>query len=470
MVPVLRAAVNVLVHVPDLVRYGAKPFREVAVRSGFLADLRGRLRSHKETVAYPPHQAFIGNLKPEALADIPSPWHGHPLPGASHQGPFGEILGQGTFYSLLERADLFGLLALDSAWSPPPNGASAAAESLAGASAKRLRAAEILQRIESGEALPLSHDGQIVGCVRRDHEEDESLAARILLENLAAKASGAYALRLLLEKASLPAGEVDYLLSCSEEAIGDRYNRGGGNLAKAIGEMAGCPNAAGVDIKAFCAAPVYALVHAAALVQAGVVRNAVVVGGGSLAKLGMKSHRHIEKRMPVLEDVLGGVAFWVGPDDGASPRLNLGMAGRHPSGRPSTPQGMMEALVCEPLARAGRKLRDIDKYAVELHNPEVTVPAGAGDVPLTNYRTLAALAVVRGEIAREEIPAFIQKHGMPGFAPTQGHIPAGVPYLGHALAAMRAGTMKSAMVVAKGSLFLGRMTQQADGASIVVES
>jgi len=194
------------------------------------------------------------------------------------------------------------------------------------------------------------------------------------------------------------------------------------------------------------------------------------VGVGSLAKLGMKSHRHIEKRMPVLEDVLGGVAFWVGPDDGESPRLNLEMAGRHPSGRPSTPQGMMEALVCEPLARAGRKLREIDKYAVELHNPEVTLPAGAGDVPLTNYRTLAALAVIRGEIGREEIPAFIRDHGMPGFAPTQGHIPAGVPYLGHALAAMRAGTMKSAMVVAKGSLFLGRMTQQADGASIVVES
>lgn len=470
MVPVLRAAVNTLVHVPDLVRYGAKPFREAARPGSFLADLKARLRPFGEVAAYPPHQAFIGNLKPEALADIPSPWHGHPLPGASHQGPFGEILDQGTFYSLLEKADQFGLLMLDPGWSPPANGASAAARALMGAASKRGTREEILKRIDSGEALPLEDRGALIGCVRRDHEEDESLAARVLLENMAAKASGAHALRLLLEKAHLPAGEVDYILSCSEEAIGDRYNRGGGNLAKAVGEMAGCPNAAGADIKAFCAAPVYALVHAAALVQAGVVRNAVVVGGGSLAKLGMKSHRHIEKQMPVLEDVLGGVAFWVGPDDGASPRLNLELAGRHPSGRPSTPQGVLEALVCEPLARAGRKLRDIDKYAVELHNPEVTLPAGAGDVPLTNYRTLAALAVMRGEIGREEIPAFIRSHGMPGFAPTQGHIPAGVPYLGHALAAMRAGTMKSAMVVAKGSLFLGRMTQQADGASIVVES
>ncbi|OGL62115.1 MAG: hypothetical protein A3J27_10215 [Candidatus Tectomicrobia bacterium RIFCSPLOWO2_12_FULL_69_37] len=470
MIPVLRAAVNTLVHVPDLVRYGSKPFREGSRPGSFLADLKARLRTFEDAAAYPPHQAFIGNLRPESLADIPSPWYGHPLPGASHQGPFGEILGQGPFYSMLEKADQFGLVSLDAGWTPPANGASAAAKGLMSAGARRGTEKEIRRRIGSGEALALEHEGALIGCIRRDHEEDESLAARVLLENLAAKASGAHALRLLLEKARLPAEEVDYILSCSEEAIGDRYNRGGGNLAKAIGEMAGCPNAAGTDIKAFCAAPVYALVHAAALVQAGVVRNAVVVGGGSLAKLGMKSHRHIEKRMPVLEDVLGGVAFWVGPDDGESPRLNLEMAGRHPSGRPSTPQGMMEALVCEPLARAGRKLREIDKYAVELHNPEVTLPAGAGDVPLTNYRTLAALAVIRGEIGREEIPAFIRDHGMPGFAPTQGHIPAGVPYLGHALAAMRAGTMKSAMVVAKGSLFLGRMTQQADGASIVVES
>jgi len=130
---------------------------------------------------------------------------------------------------------------------------------------------------------------------------------------------------------------------------------------------------------------------------------------------------------------------------------------------------MAEALVRDPLERAGRKICDIDKYAVELHNPEVTLPAGAGDVAATNYRTIAAMAVMGGEIAREEIPAFIESKGMPGFAPTQGHIPAGVPYLGHALAGMRAGNLRSTMVMAKGSLFLGRMSQQADGASVVVE-
>ena len=263
---------------------------------------------------------------------------------------------------------------------------------------------------------------------------------------------------------------IEYVISCSEEAVGDRYNRGGGNLAKAIAEMAGCVNAAGVDVKSFCAAPVYALVHAAALIKAGVINNAVVVGGGSMAKLGMKAYFHLEKDMPVLEDVLGGVAFFLtkNPDDG--PRVNLGIAGRHAAGRPSTPQGLAEALVRDPLARAGRKLTSVDKYAVELHNPEVMLPAGAGDVAAANYRMLAAMAVMGGEIARDEIPDFIETHGMPGFAPTQGHIPAGVPFLGHALERMRAGGLRSTMVVAKGSLFLGRMSQQADGASVLMEA
>ena len=262
---------------------------------------------------------------------------------------------------------------------------------------------------------------------------------------------------------------IEYVISCSEEAVGDRYNRGGGNLAKAIAEMAGCVNAAGVDVKSFCAAPVYALIHAAALIQAGVVGNAIVVGGGSMAKLGMKAYYHLGKEMPVLEDVLGGVAFFLTKNSEDSPRVNLEIAGRHAAGMPSTPQGLAEALVRDPLARAGRKLRSVDKYAVELHNPEIMLPAGAGDVAATNYRMLAAMAVMGGEIAREEIPDFIEAHGMPGFAPTQGHIPAGVPFLGHALQRMRAGRLQSTMVVAKGSLFLGRMSQQADGASVLIE-
>jgi hypothetical protein len=84
------------------------------------------------------------------------------------------------------------------------------------------------------------------------------------------------------------APEVDYLLGCGEEAVGDRYNRGGGNMAKAIGELCGCSKAIGSDVKAFCCAPVHAMVQAAGLTSSRIFSNVVIVAGGSFAKLGMK--------------------------------------------------------------------------------------------------------------------------------------------------------------------------------------
>jgi betaine reductase len=185
--------------------------------------------------------------------------------------------------------------------------------------------------------------------------------------------------------------------------------------------------------------------------------------------MGMKFRAHLRNGVPVMEDCLGGMAFLVGVDDGTGMRLRLDLTGKHPIGAGSSPQAIYQALVVDPLERAGLRIIDIDRYAVELHNPEITEPGDSGDVPRTNYRTLAAMAVRRGEIGRDDIEAFTTRHGMPGFAPTQGHIPAGVPYLGHAHAAMNRGEIGRAMIVAKGSLFLGRMTQLVDGVSIVVE-
>ena len=113
--------------------------------------------------------------------------------------------------------------------------------------------------------------------------------------------------------------------------------------------------------------------------------------------------------------------------------------------------------------------REIDKYAIELHNPEITEPSGSGDVTERNYRLIGALAVQNNEISRSEIPQFAERHGMPGFSSTQGHIASAVPFLGHALDRMRDGRMERAMFVAKGSLFLGRMTQMSDGLSFILE-
>jgi betaine reductase len=100
----------------------------------------------------------------------------------------------------------------------------------------------------------------------------------------------------------------------------------------------------------------------------------------------------------------------------------------------------------------------------------VTLPAGSGNTPLQNYKIMGALAAIRKEIPRTEIDAFVRERGMPGFSPTQGHVPAAVPFLGHAMEPMRTGSMKNAMFVAKGSLFLGRMSQLSDGMSFLLEA
>jgi betaine reductase len=132
----------------------------------------------------------------------------------------------------------------------------------------------------------------------------------------------------------------------------------------------------------------------------------------------------------------------------------------------------MTSLILKPLDKIGMKMMEIDRYATEMHNPEVTLPAGSGNTPLTNYKIMGALAAIRKEIDRSPaaIDAFVKERGMPGFSPTQGHIPAAVPFLGHALEEMRQGRMRNTMFVAKGSLFLGRMSQLSDGLSFLLQA
>jgi len=99
----------------------------------------------------------------------------------------------------------------------------------------------------------------------------------------------------------------------------------------------------------------------------------------------------------------------------------------------------------------------------------VTETAGAGNVPDRNYRTIAALGIRRGDIAREDIDAFVRDRGMTGFAPTQGHLASALCYLPHAVRRLVGGAAARAMLIAKGSLFLGRMCQLSDGMSVLLE-
>jgi glycine/sarcosine/betaine reductase complex component C subunit beta len=473
--PAITAVANVLAHAPGLVRYGSKPLRDLADRPALEDAIVARLRSYDQAVAYAPNQVYVGNRDPEALRALPRPWFATPDPEASSDGAFGDFIDEVELLGLLKLNDRARLVEMDaSALAAAGERLSrrgivsrAEMEKLAPASASA-----ISKPIESGDAIPLRLDGRIAGSIARGHEQDEALTANVLLENLAAKTTGMLALRRLVRQVRHRLGpdEIDFVIAGSEEAVGDRYQRGGGNLAKAIAEAAGITRATGFDVKSFCASTLYGVFNAAALVQAGIFARVAVVAGGSLAKLGMKYRAHVAKQMPILEDVLAGIAVLVERGTDTDPVIRLDTLGMHTVGTGSSQQAVVEALVMSPLAKAGYRLRDVDRYATEMHNPEVTEPAGSGDVPGGNYRLIAALGVLRGELARDGITDFITAHGMPGYAPTQGHIASAVCYLAHALRAMRAGKMKRTLFMAKGSLFLGRMTEAADGVSLLLEA
>ena len=86
-----------------------------------------------------------------------------------------------------------------------------------------------------------------------------------------------------------------------------------------------------------------------------------------------------------------------------------------------------------------------------------------------DYRSIGSFAILRNEIGRNDLDRFDETHGMPGFSPTQRHIASAVPYLGYAIKKIMAGEMSHIMFLAKGSLFLGRMTQPSDRISFLLE-
>lgn len=475
--PVVKAVSYALAHAPDLVRYGSKPERELRKQPGLIEPLARRLQTFEPACAYPPNQVFIGRLAPEALWDTETPWWQHRDSNASRFGPYGEIMPETEFYGLLRLADEFDLVWLENSFQDSVRAELQQHPLFVNDDLQRLGAghpSEAIQaKVQGDGALPLYDRGRVVGCICRGHEEDPFLTPGVLLENLACKATGVLAMRWLFEhhrRAGVDPSAIDYVINTGEEAVGDRYQRGAGNLAKAMAELCGCANSTGGDVKAFCCGPIHGVVVAAGLVQSGIFQNVLVVGGGALAKLGMKFQGHLAHDMPILEDVLASFAILISAHDNQNPIIRLDAIGKHDIRYSGSAQGIAQALISAPLDKLGRKIPEIDKYAVELHNPEVTEPAGSGNVPRQNYRTIASLGVIRREWPREAIGDFEKKHGLPGFSPTQGHVASAVPYLGHARDAMLRGELQTAMFIGKGSLFLGKMTNLSDGMSFVVEA
>ena len=453
--------------------HGTTPDAERSANPGseFLTALPRSMRSFGQVVAYPPNQAFIGNLDPRTLPA--KPWHTVPQGDAESGGSLGRIVGEEVLYALIKYSDAFDLVVISSDFRDEALAIFAGDEALAGADPSRFKegvAAPALEKLIADGALPLISGGRVLGCVKSAHPTDLNLGAHTILENLACKATGVYALRRLLVDNRIDPKAVDYIIETSEEACGDANQRGGGNFAKAIGELCGLANATGCDLRSFCAGPAHGLVHASAMVSAGTARRVVVVAGGTTAKLAMNAKRHIEKGFPVLEDCMASFAFIVDGEADEGLLIRDKVVGMHKIGSGSSPQAVIQDLVVDPLARAGLRLSDIDAYAPELQNSEITEAGGAGNVTLANLKMIAAMAVMKGEIAKTDMDAFIAAHGLPGWAPTQGHIPSGVPALGWFLKWAREGSFSKGLLMGKGSLFLGRMTGLFDGVSVLLEA
>jgi betaine reductase len=181
----LLGAAYALFHVPDLVRYGSKPARQIARDPGEADRIQAGLRAFASALAYPPNQAFIGNLAPEALADIERPWYRSPMESARAEGPIGRILDQQAFYARLAEADVFDLVHLGTDGLPPG-------------------------------AIPLCTDEQQTGWVAAGHPEDASQTADVILENLACKATAVEAARVCL--ADTDPTTIDYVINAAISA------------------------------------------------------------------------------------------------------------------------------------------------------------------------------------------------------------------------------------------------------------
>lgn len=477
MKSVIKGASYILAHTPDMVLWNGTTQtteRIVNPESEYLKELPSHIRSFDQALSYWPNQVYIGNKAPDELSQIPQPWYDKTCDVNARYGKFGQMMPQEEFLLLMQACDVFDLVKLDKAFVAEHKPALAQNEIMDESILARVTEGVELSAIEhfvqEEHAEPLYHNNVLVGCVNRAHDIDINLSSHVMLENLVSKASSVLAMLHAVKNTGIQKGDVEYVIDCAEEACGDMNQRGGGNFAKAAAEIAGLTGATGSDTRGFCAGPAHAIVEAASLVAAGAYKTVMVTAGGCTAKLGMNGKDHVKKGLPALEDMIGGFAVVITQDDGISPEFNLSILGRHTVGTGSAPQNVIGSLVTDPLDRVGLKVTDIDKFSPEMQNPDITKPAGAGDVPLANYKMIAALAVKRGDLQKSELASFAAKHGLTGWAPTQGHIPSGVPYLGFAREDILEGRAKRVMIIGKGSLFLGRMTNLFDGVSFVIQS
>src|SRR5690554_6075163 len=97
--PTVRATAYVLAHVPDLVRYGSKPEREIRKDPAVEQLIAEHLRPFEAARDYAPNQVYIGGMSPEELRDSPQPWWQANGVHRPARYAMGEIVPQDLFYA-----------------------------------------------------------------------------------------------------------------------------------------------------------------------------------------------------------------------------------------------------------------------------------------------------------------------------------------------------------------------------------
>ena len=243
--PVFRGAGYVLVHTPDMIENGStcKIEKETNPDSEFLKEIKNHIRSYEEVVDYLPNQVYIGRKTPEELNAFPMPWYDIKDQKGDRHGKFGQIVPQDEFIAMLKIVDAFDLVHLSeefiSAVRPKIEANFKELEPFFG----QLKGDDISE-IDPKD-YTLTHEGKVVGYVKRAHDVDPNLNSHVMAENLVVKASGVISAIEMLRDSKIDPTEIDYVIECSEEACGDINQRGGGNFAKSIAEIAGLVNATG---------------------------------------------------------------------------------------------------------------------------------------------------------------------------------------------------------------------------------
>src|SRR3989337_473062 len=176
---IIKKCSNILVHLPDFVRHGSKPSREIKKHPGLEEKIKDRLRTFQEAVSYAPNQVFIGNMEPDTLRTLAQPWFRHLLnrDGAfGRTGPFGEIMPQEEFYALLKAAtdeSSYDLVWLENRFLEGTVLPAIAGHPLCGSDdllqklGRGKSGEEIRKKIDQDQSLPLYHQAARIGCFQR---------------------------------------------------------------------------------------------------------------------------------------------------------------------------------------------------------------------------------------------------------------------------------------------------------------